>query len=203
MREIDEMKLLGVTGGIGMGKSTIGTFIERQGCPVIDTDGLAREMVKPGQPALCEIQAAFGSQMIDAHGQLRRDELARLVFADPSARAQLESILHPRIREAWLREAGTWRQESRVIGAVIIPLLFETKAEGNFDAVVCVACTGDTQRRRLRERGWNELQIQQRIHAQLPIEKKLAASSFVIWNEGPFGVAEEQVQRILKNFTSE
>src|SRR5205807_4603737 len=90
------MILLGLTGGIGMGKSTCADLLRERAVPVVDTDVLAREIVEPGQPALAQVQTTFGPEMIGADGRLLRDQLARRVFADPAARAQLEAILHPR-----------------------------------------------------------------------------------------------------------
>src|SRR4051812_47744819 len=105
------MKLCGLTGGVGMGKSTTARFLQERGAAVIDTDQLARELVQPGQPALGEIQKTFDKKIIGADGQLRRDELAAIVFTDVSAREKLEAILHPRIRQRWLAQVETWRKE--------------------------------------------------------------------------------------------
>lgn len=191
------MKLFGITGGIGMGKSTSARLLIERGVSVIDTDLLARQLVEPGQPALEDIRQHFGAGMISADGQLRRDELARKVFADPAARQKLENILHPRIRELWQAETKAWREQGRARGAVIIPLLFETAAESEFNAVICVACSAATQRQRLRERGWSDEQIQQRIGSQWPVEKKMAQSDFVIWTDTTLDVHAAQWEKIL------
>ena len=192
------MKVIGLTGGVGMGKSTAARFFAERGLPVIDTDELARELVEPGQSALAEIRAAFGEAVIDAAGRLRRDELARVVFADQTKRERLEGILHPRIREAWLRQVNNFAKEGRRAAVVVIPLLFETDAVKHFTHVVCVACSSATQRERLRERGWSDQQIEQRITSQWPIEKKISASHFVIWSEGQLDAHAAQVDRILE-----
>jgi len=191
------MIVIGLTGGVGMGKSTAAKFFAERGLPVIDTDELARELVEPGQPALAEIRKVFGESVIDAQGRLRRDEMAKAVFADLSKRQRLEAILHPRIREAWLEQVERCRSEGRAGAVVVIPLLFETGAEKQFTHVVCVACSLATQRGRLAQRGWSEDQIEQRIAAQWPIEKKMAAAQFVIWSEGGTDVHQAQVDRIL------
>src|SRR5437762_9532318 len=120
------MKLLGLTGGIGMGKSTADQLLRDRGIPVIDTDLLARQLVEPGQPALAEIAQTFGSQVLSTDGRLRRDEMARLAFADPAARRKLEAILHPRIRSLWQSQIALWRDENHPLVVVVIPLLFET-----------------------------------------------------------------------------
>lgn len=191
------MKLFGLTGGIGMGKSTAATLIAQLGIPVTDTDVIAREVVEPGHEALEEIKRRFGHEIVGSDGQLRRDELARRVFADDDARRDLEAILHPRIRERWLRQVEQWRKEKKATGVVVIPLLFETGAKTHFDATICLACSAPTQRQRLLERGWSPEQIRQRIDAQWPVEKKMALADYVVWTEGNFDLHKHQLERIL------
>lgn len=196
------MKLLGLTGGIGMGKSTSASLLAARGVPVIDTDQIAREIVEPGQPALATITAAFGREMIDADGKLRRAALAELVFSSPPKRQELESILHPLIRDRWMAQAQSWRNEEQGMGVVVIPLLFETQAQSHFDTVLCTACSPATQIERLRARGWPEPQIHQRLAAQWPVEKKISASNFVIWTEGVLELHRLQLERILDGVTA-
>jgi len=191
------MKLLGLTGGVGMGKTVIARFLGGYCAQIMDTDELARQFVEPGQPALDEIRTTFGENIIVPDGRLRRDELARIIFADPAARKKLETILHPRIRERWLSQVGTWRGENRPLAVVAIPLLYETQAESNFDKIICVACSAATQRQRLLDRGWSPEQIRQRLAAQWPIEQKITRSDFLIWTEGALDVSNRQVERLL------
>jgi len=191
------MKTLGVTGGVGMGKSTCAQLLQARGAAVVDTDELARQVVAPGQPALAEVQSAFGPEIVDADGRLKRDALAQRVFADHDGRKKLEAILHPRIRELWETQVETWRAEGRSLAVVVIPLLFETHAETAFDRILCVACPATTQRERLRARGWTDEQLRQRIAAQMPIEEKLLRSHYVIWTEGGMDVHAQQLDRIL------
>lgn len=180
-----------------MGKSTAGDLLQRRGIAVIDTDVVAREVVEPGQPALAEICENFGSQVIRADGQLDREELARVVFADPKARARLESILHPRIRAAWKVREKQWRDEGQPVGVVVIPLLFETDAAGLFDATVCLACSTLSQMQRLGARGWSPEQIRQRLAAQLGIEEKMRRSSYVVWTDTTLEAHAAQLERIF------
>jgi dephospho-CoA kinase len=196
------MKILGLTGGVGMGKSTSDQLLRQRGVPVVDTDLLARELVEPGQPALAEIRQTFGDAVLGSDGRLRRDELARRVFADPSARKQLEGILHPLIRERWRAKMDEWRADGRPLAVVVIPLLFETNAQAELDATICVACSASTQRQRLLARGWPPAQIDQRIQAQWPVERKLASADYVIWTEAGFEVHAAQLDRILKLLAS-
>ena len=191
------MKLLGITGGVGMGKSTCAQLLRERGLALVDTDDLARDVVAPGQPALAEVRAAFGGDVIDSAGQLRRDVLAKLVFGNDAALKQLEAILHPRIRERWQAQVAQWRREGKPVAAVVIPLLFETQAETGFDRVICVACSAGTQRARLRARGWTDEQLHQRIAAQMPVEEKLLRSHYVIWTEGSVTVHAQQLDHIL------
>ncbi len=192
------MKLLGLTGGIGMGKSACAELLAARGLPVVDTDQLARQVVQPGQPALAEIQRAFGHELVGPGETLDREALGRRVFADPAARKQLEGILHPRIRQLWRAQAQAWRADGRPVGAVVIPLLFETHAEVELDATLCVACSAATQQKRLVARGWSAEEINHRISAQLPVEKKMELATFVIWSEGSLEVHAAQLDRILK-----
>src|SRR5262249_23743750 len=152
-------KVCGLTGSVGMGKSTVAEILRTQGAEIVDTDVLARQIVEPGQPALDEIRQRFGDSIVDSSGRLRRDELARRVFPDPAARRDLEQILHPRIRNLWKEQVKTWRKEGRPFAVIGIPLLFETNAEGEFDAIICVGCSATTQRQRLAQRGWSPEEI--------------------------------------------
>ena len=192
------MKAFGLTGGIGMGKSAAEQWLRAHGISTVDTDALARQLCEPGKPALTEIQYAFGSGIIGSDGALSRAALAEVVFNDAGARRTLEGILHPRIRELWKRQLELWRAGGMAVAVVIIPLLFETGAEKEFDATICMACSAPTQRRRLLERGWTQSQIEQRLAAQWPIERKIAAADYVIWTEGSVAVAGEQLERALE-----
>lgn len=192
------MKVLGLTGGVGMGKSTAAGIFLTLGVRVIDTDELARQLVQPGQPALALIQAEFGSSFITGGGELNRDELARLVFADDSARKKLENILHPRIRESWLAQVELWKNEKAPLGIVVIPLLFETLAEAHFNRIICVACSSATQRERLLARGWSPAHMLRRIATQWPVELKMARSDFVLWTEGVLETTTAQVMKVYE-----
>jgi dephospho-CoA kinase len=193
------VKSFGLTGGIGMGKSTAARILQAQGIAVVDTDELARQIVQPGQPALAEICQTFGADLKDASGHLRREALARIVFSDPTARAKLEAITHPRITQLWRQHLQTWRSEGRRIAVVVIPLLFETQVESEFDAIICLACSAATQRERLAARGWSAEQIEQRLAAQWPIASKMERSSYVVWTEGEEAATAQQLCRIIPN----
>ncbi len=186
------MIAIGITGGIGMGKSTASAWLSSQGESVCDTDVLARDLVEPGQPALREITDRFGPNALESDGRLNRRWLAERVFSDGSARDELEQILHPRIHAQWKLWLTQIRQQGAARAFVVIPLLFEKGYESGFDQVVCLGCTPGTQRRRLLERGWNDSQISQRNAAQLTTDFKMARSNFVVWTEGLLQLHEAQ-----------
>ena len=191
------MKIFGLTGGIGMGKSTAAQILQSRGLAVIDTDDLARQVVHPGAPALAEIYQTFGPAVADATGQLNRKALAEIVFRDPVARANLEAILHPRITALWKAQVQLWKDQGQPVAIVVIPLLFETKVESEFAAVICLACSAATQRHRLAARGWSAEQIQARLAAQLPVAEKMQRSQYVVWTEGEVAASAQQLTRII------
>ena len=191
------MKVVGLTGGVGMGKSNSARLLRLRSIPVVDTDDLARQVVEPGQSALAEVQRVFGAEIVGQDGHLRREELARRVFSDPAARKRLEDILHPRIRALWRAQMEVWRAEGRSLAVVVIPLLFETSAEAELDATICIACTRLTQHQRLLDRGWSPADIEQRVRAQWPIEIKMARADYVVWTEANLDVHADQLNRIF------
>jgi dephospho-CoA kinase len=190
-------RVIGITGGVGMGKSTAAKLLREQGVPVLDSDDIAREVVAVGEPALMEISEIFGADFLNAKGQLDRAKMAAHIFGNDAEREKLETIIHPRVRERWLAQMETWRADDVPLGVVVIPLLFEVGAEAEFDFIICVACTGNTQRERLRARGWDDAQIAARIAAQMDVAQKIERADQVMWTEGDVGLLREQLQRIL------
>lgn len=180
-----------------MGKSTVAEILAQHGVAVVDTDDLARQVVRPGEPALEQIRSEFGPTVFDASRALNREALAGVVFRDEAARRKLEAILHPRIQQLWQRQLAVWKGEGRTQAAVVIPLLFETGSESEFDAVLCIACSPATQRQRLSSRGWTTEQIEQRIAAQMPIAEKMSRAHRVVWNEGDLAGLARQCDCIL------
>jgi dephospho-CoA kinase len=179
-----------------MGKSAAAAILAEAGIPVVDTDQIAREVVAPGEPAALAVAAEFGPEMVGADGSLRREALARKVFSEPEARVKLENILHPEIRRRWLEQAEKWRENGVEAGVVVIPLLFETGAEQQFESVICIACHSELQSARLQARGWNAEQVSGRLAAQWPIERKMDRAHHVIWNDGSVAVLREQLGRV-------
>ncbi len=185
-----------------MGKSTAARLLSDLGVRVTDTDEVAREVVRPGTAGLAAVRAAFGDTVMASDGSLDRAALGRLVFADASARARLEAILHPAIRAAWESQLSAWSAEGVVAAAVVIPLLFETGAQDRFDAVACVACRPESQRDRLRARGWSDDESARRLAAQWPVTRKIDASRYLVWTEGPEQVQAAQWERVLASATA-
>ena len=194
---------LGLTGGIGMGKSTAAKLLAKRGAMVCDSDELARELVVPGQPALAEIVDTFGSAVLREDGSLNRAKVGELVFSNSTAREKLEAILHPCIREAWQARLEDWAVLGERLAVVVIPLLFETQAESSFDKTVCVACSSELQRERLRGREWTDDQISSRIAAQMAVGKKIKRADHVIWTDGTIEVLTSQWDELLSSWDVE
>ncbi|MCX6862902.1 MAG: dephospho-CoA kinase [Verrucomicrobia bacterium] len=193
------MITMGLTGGIGAGKSEASDHLKRLGIPVLDTDVVARELVYPGQPALAEIVAAFGSGILDFQGHLDRTRLGLRVFEDSAALQQLEAILHPRIYEGWT----AWTREQALhdhhFCAVVIPLLYEKGYDSHFQVTVALGCTPQTQRQRLHQRQWTDQMIDQRLAAQWPMSEKLQRANYCLWSEGRRDVLHQQIEVVLKS----
>ena len=189
------MKTFGLTGGIGMGKSAASDLLQEHHIPVIDTDVLARQIVQPGHPSLERIRDVFGPGMLSDTGELRRDLLAAKIFADPASRQLLEQILHPPIRALWRNQILDWAQAGQTAAVVVIPLLFETGAEKELDATICVACSPAIQTRRLSSRHWSPEQTRQRMEAQFSIDQRIAKANFVVWNDAGLDVLWAQLDR--------
>ena len=190
-------RVLGLTGGVGMGKSTAARLLKKAGLPVVDSDDLAREAVQPGTEGLAEIADEFGEGFLKPDGSLDRDKMASTVFQDKAVRKRLEAIIHPRVRAVWENRIEQWREQKRPVGVVVIPLLFEVGVQDSFDAVLCVASTASTQRSRLRGRNWSDAQIAARIAAQMDIAQKMDLADHVLWNEGTPDQLGEQLNGIL------
>jgi len=185
-----------------MGKTAATEILLSRGVKVVDSDVIARALVAPGQPALREISDAFGGDVINAEGGLDRRRMASIVFHDSRARKTLESILHPRIRELWQGQLRAWEIMGETLGVFVIPLLYETGAESHLDRVICMACPEGMQLERLRARGWNDDEIQQRLAAQMPAKEKIDRADHVVWTDGNMEAHEAQWDHLLSRFSS-
>lgn len=190
------MHLIGLTGGIATGKSTVAAELARLGATVIDADALAREVVDPGTAALGEIASRFGREVIAADGRLDRARLGSIVFADPGARRDLDRITHPRVRDLLQqRIAAALAADAHLIVAEV-PLLFETRSEAYYEGVMVVYAPADVEMERLMTRdGIDEAAARQRLAAQIAIDDKRARATWVIDNSGSLAATREQVAR--------
>ncbi len=192
------MLRVGLTGGIGSGKSEVSRLLAAHGAVVIDADVLAREVVEPGTPGLAAVVEAFGEQVLRPDGSLDREALGRVVFADPAQRARLNAIVHPLVGAATAeRFAAAEAADPDAVVVHDVPLLVEVGMHRAYDAVVVVAAEPQTQLRRLVElRGMAEEDAGARIAAQAPLEDKLAVATHVIRNDGSLDELAEQVDRL-------
>ncbi|HEY7498769.1 MAG TPA: dephospho-CoA kinase [Vicinamibacterales bacterium] len=184
-----------LTGGIATGKSYCLAHFARLGAATIDADRLAREVVQPGTPALARVAERFGRGLIQPDGTLDRAGLGRIVFADRTARADLEAIIHP---EVYRRIAGWFANlpSGTRVAIADIPLLFETGHQHDFDRVIVAACDSAEQFRRLVVRdGLTPEAARARLDAQWPIEAKVARAHFVIRTDGTFAETDLEVAR--------
>ena len=188
------MRLIGLTGGIATGKSTVAQMLRRRGAAVIDVDELARQVVRPDTPALAEIAARFGKHVIDAGGELDRAAMADIVFADAAARRDLERITHPRVIELMQEQIADAFARDAPIVVVDVPLLFETGRDDMFEGVLLVHAPAGVQMRRLLARdGLSEAAALQRLDAQLPVDQKRSRATWVIENGDSLADTERQV----------
>jgi dephospho-CoA kinase len=188
--------LVGLTGGIGAGKSTVARLLEERGAVVFDADALAREAVEPGTPGHDAVVARFGANVLGPGGELDREALASIVFSDPAARRDLEAIVHPEVRRLFAEACEAHRDTDRVV-VMSAPLLVETGMHTAFDVLVVVSAPVETQvERLLRDRGMSEEQVRARIAAQAPLEDKAAVADVIVDNDGPLDDLEGEVDRL-------
>jgi dephospho-CoA kinase len=188
-----------LTGGIATGKTYVRTRLASHGLPTLDADTLARDAVAPGSSGLAAVVERFGAGILQPDGTLDRKALGAVVFADAKARADLEAIIHPRVREA----TGAWldrlAQSGEALAIVDVPLLFETGREREFDRVIVTSCPRSQQVARVVERdGLTPAEAEARIDAQAPTEAKVRRADFVIDTGGTFGDTNRQIDRVVE-----
>jgi dephospho-CoA kinase len=194
---VGKLKLVGLTGSIGSGKSTVARIIEGLGVPVIDADRLAREVVAPGEPAYVEIAATW-PDVVQPDGQLDRRRLAARVFSDRAARGRLESITHPRIQERALHAARALEAQGHRLAFYEASLLVETGRYKDFDGLVVVTADEEQQIARTvaRDRSSPE-QARARLEAQLPLAEKRRAATHIVDNSGDLETTRKQVEGLV------
>jgi dephospho-CoA kinase len=188
-----------LTGGIATGKSYVRARLASHGIPTLDADTLARDAVAPGSSGLAAVAERFGAGILLADGALDRRALGAIVFADPAARADLEAIVHPRVREATATWLDRLAQAGESLAIVDIPLLYETGRDHDFDRVIVTSCPRGQQIARIVERdGLTPAAAEARIDAQLPTDEKVRRDDFVIDTGGTFGDTNRQTDRVVE-----
>ena len=197
------MKKLGLTGGIGSGKSTVAQILQNQGWRIIDTDIIARNLCEVDQEGYKNVVDAFGVKILKENRSIDRVSLSKIIFKDPDKRKLLNSILHPLVRAKWLDEFVRCQAEGHSTPVVVvIPLMFETGMDEWFDSIGCVGCSFRIQVKRLLKRGLNEEDARLRIEAQWPTAEKMKKSNIVIWNDGSLDLLAEQTESLKSSWLS-
>jgi dephospho-CoA kinase len=194
------MLRVGLTGGIGSGKTRVADLLAKHGAVIIDADLLAREVAAPGTPGLALVEKEFGPDVLTPTGQLDRAAMAQRVFADPDARRRLEAIIHPLVREraAALEAAAA----PNAVVVHVIPLLVETGQADAFDVVVVVDVEEDVQLTRLEARGMTWAEAKARMDAQASRATRTAAADIVIDNSGTLDELKERVRQLWEALTA-
>ena len=187
----------GLTGGVGSGKSTVATALARRGAVVIDTDVLARDVVKPGTPGLTAVVERFGSGYLTPQGSLNREGLARLVFADEQDLSDLNAIVHPLVR----REAQSLvavHEDTDALVLLVVPLLIET-GQYQTQFLIVVDCDDEVAVQRVtRQRGWTEDEVRRRMAMQVGRDERRVAADYVIENSGSLQALKVQVDEVWR-----
>ncbi len=197
--------LVGLTGGIATGKSTVSALLRQLGCEIIDADLLAREVVEPGRPAWTTIVAEFGQDVVTGDGALDRKKLGAIVFANPERRRRLEAITHPAIRERFQARLDELAEHG-FTGIVVFDaaVMIESGNYKNMDRLVVVVTDEPTQMARLRGRdGTDDAEGRRKIASQMPLSEKAKLADYVIDNSGDRHATAEQVRRVFAALMSE
>lgn len=188
--------LIGVTGGIGTGKSTVCRMLHSLGAEIIDADQVSRDILKPGTKAYSQVIDRFGEMITDSKGYINRGALAKIVFADPNERKALEAITHPAIRAEIDRQFKVFEAQGDCIVALEAPLLIEAGMEGSVHEVWVVVCSPEEQLTRVMGRGYSALEAQSRIDAQLPLAEKIKHAHRIINTDCTLEETKQKVTEI-------
>jgi dephospho-CoA kinase len=190
--------LVGLTGGIGSGKTLAASLFKNLGAHVIDADAVCRDLVRPGQPALQEIANTFGQDIVDSAGQLDRKKLAAIVFQDAKSKQTLENILHPLVFAEEKRVYQAIRQQNpQALVVIDAALLIESGNYKNVDKVVLVACGEETQVQRVLKRGgFSREEVLNRIKSQMPLVEKRKYADHIIENDSTEEHLRESIEKL-------
>ncbi len=193
------MRVFGLTGNIGSGKSTVARILREAGIPVLDADRISREVTAPGGPAYGAVVREFGKGIVRPDGTIDRKRLGEIVFADPSLRARLEAITHPAIFDAMKNTLADLSAKGHPAAAVEATLIHESGRKGLFDAVISVTCDRETAISRLAgRRGISRTQAELRLGAQMDAGQKAGASDYVVDNSGTLDETRRQVVALAR-----
>lgn len=193
--------IIGLTGSIASGKSTVSNMLKEKGYPIVDADEIARLVVKPGNPTLLEIQQQFGSEFIREDGSLNRERLGEWIFTHPAEREKLNGIIHPAIRKEMIRQKEKWITEGASTIIMDIPLLFESKLESFVEKILVVSVTPEVQLRRLMERNvLSEEEAKKRILSQIPVADKEKRADAVIHNNSTIEETKCQLNALIEEW---
>lgn len=197
-------KLIGLTGGIASGKSTVSKMLSQVGFPIVDADLIAHRLQQPGQPGFEKLVDQFGQAILTSAGELDRNRLGQLAFSDDQTRKRLNQVMQPLIRDTIMDQVANLKKTG--VAAVILdaPLLFEQHYDDDCDLVVVVAVNRQTQLARLEQRdGYPEAAAQERIDAQMPLKQKAALADIIIDNNGDQKQLQAQVAQLVQRLTKD
>ncbi|MED3764775.1 dephospho-CoA kinase [Ureibacillus sp. FSL K6-8385] len=193
--------IIGLTGSIASGKSTVSKMLKEYGFPIVDADVVARQVVEPGSETLNKIAEAFGKEVLTETGELDRKKLGSIIFNDEEKRQLLNSIIHPAIRKEMLRQRDEYLAKGEKTVIMDIPLLFESKLQHFVDKILVVAVSEEVQLERLMKRNQlSEEEAKARIRSQLPMPVKVQGADAVIDNNGTIEETRRQLEKILKEW---
>ena len=191
------MKWIGLTGGLGTGKSTVANILREQGYVVLDADSLAKQVIAAGTPGLRSVIQKFGRSFLLSNGELNREKMSQEVFATLKSLEDLERIIHPLVKVEVQKQKDAELHKGTPFVFYDVPLLYEKKIS-DFDAVLVVASSEENQKLRIRKRNhWSENEINQRLKNQIPLAQKIQKADYVIYNDGSLENLKSEVEKVL------
>lgn len=194
------MRAVGLTGGIGCGKSSVARIFAESGWRIVESDAVVRRILLEDTEVREAVRDRWGGEVFDADGRVDRRAVAQRVFGAEEELQWLEDLLHPRVRAVWTEALAEGGDTDLLVE---IPLLFEKKLESCFDLVVCVACPDEIVMERMLRRGWKKADVERRRARQMPLEEKIRRADRVILNAGKFEFLRRQAARVLSETTAE
>ena len=193
--------IIGLTGSIATGKSTVAKMLKEYNLPIVDADVVARQVVEPGTDTLKQIAQLFGQDVIKEDGTMDREKVGAIIFHQPDKRQQYNGVIHPAIRTEMLRQRDEYIAKGEPHVIMDIPLLFESKLQHFVEKILVVSVTEEIQLQRLIERnGFTEEEARARISTQLPISVKIEGADAVVYNDGTIEQTKQQLNIILKDW---